>query len=451
MSYAVGEEWFEGCEKKCLCSPSGQGEKGGGPAPDGLPPSLPAIEGAMQTPMCKERPAPEDPVCCVSHECSGDNESPAAEGQELETTLPKLLVTEKSHNSITLAWDDFRARTYDGGYVAEYRKEQEVPKGEEEMPWMRKEVPTGELQPRLTVEGLAPNTLYEVRVSIFDGVEGKRRESTETINVRTEAGCVYGNASYPVGEFLQGCEERCKCLVSGEVQCFERCAPPFQRAGSYQEDPMCKEMPHETDECCVAVQCASNTEAKEECMNVVCGPNAMCSPGIVALKDVARMEEEGGEEPLSLCRCQEGFIGNASDVVDGCAPDPIRASKAGGCTFKNSTYRPGDVFYDQCAYRCTCNNNTELECEPRCEFSHDDGSEKEPGCEYTPDPEDSCCQIRVCNSTSEAATDAARAPSLPSDGCTQGNVTYARHATFYNGCESQCVCIGFGDISCTPR
>lgn len=75
----------------------------------------------------------------------------------------------------------------------------------------------------------------------------------------------------------------------------------------------------------------------------------------------------------------------------------------------------------------------------------------EPGCEYIPDPDDSCCKIRVCNSTSEAATDAARAASLPSDGCTQGNVTYARHATFYNGCESQCVCIGFGDISCTPR
>lgn len=46
--------------------------------------------------------------------------------------------------------------------MAEYRKEQEVSTGEE-LPWMRKEVPTGELQPRLTVESLEPNTLYEVR------------------------------------------------------------------------------------------------------------------------------------------------------------------------------------------------------------------------------------------------------------------------------------------------
>lgn len=39
---------------------------------------------------------------------AGHNESSAAEGQELEANLPKLLVTEKNHNSITLAWDDFR-------------------------------------------------------------------------------------------------------------------------------------------------------------------------------------------------------------------------------------------------------------------------------------------------------------------------------------------------------
>lgn len=48
--------------------------------------------------------------------------------------------------------------------MAEYREEQELTPGLDELPWMRKEVPTGELQPKLTVEGLQPNTLYEVRV-----------------------------------------------------------------------------------------------------------------------------------------------------------------------------------------------------------------------------------------------------------------------------------------------
>lgn len=56
-----------------------------------------------------------------------------------------------------------RGRNYQGGYVAEYREEQELTPGAEEVPWMRKEVPLGEFQPKLTVEGLQPNTLYEVR------------------------------------------------------------------------------------------------------------------------------------------------------------------------------------------------------------------------------------------------------------------------------------------------
>ncbi|KAK8394527.1 hypothetical protein O3P69_006595 [Scylla paramamosain] len=440
MSHAIGEMWFDGCAKRCSCRPSGKSE---------CQPrcALQPRDGALQDPTCEQRPDPADPECCFIYECPGDSQVQAAEGQGVEANLPKLLVTEKTHNSITLAWDDFR--TYEGGYVAEYRKEMEVSPGEE-LPWMRKEVPIGEFQPRLTVEGLEPDTLYEVRVSIFDEAEDKQRESTETINVRTEAGCVYGNESYPVGEFLQGCEMRCKCMASGEVQCFERCSPPFVRAGSYRDDPMCKEMPHDTDECCVAVQCESSAQAREECVNVVCGPNAECSADVAVLKDLTLVDGEA-DEATNLCRCLDGFIGNASDIVTGCIPDPTSGPKEGGCTFKNSTYRPGDVFYDMCTLRCTCNNNTELECEPRCEFSHEDGTEMDPGCEYVPDPDDSCCQIRVCNSTPEAATDAAHTPSLLSDGCTQGNVTYAKHATFYNGCESQCVCIGFGDISCTPR
>ncbi|XP_045125516.1 uncharacterized protein LOC123512922 isoform X3 [Portunus trituberculatus] len=442
MSYGIGETWFDGCAKRCSCRPSGKSE---------CQPrcAIQPRDGALQDPTCEQRPDPADPQCCFIYECPGDSQVQAAEGQRVEANLPKLLVTEKSHHSITLAWDDFRGRTYEGGYVAEYRKEMEVSPGEEELPWMRKEVPIGEFQPRLTVEGLQPDTLYEVRVSIFDEAEDKRRESTETINVRTEAGCVYGNDSYPVGEFLRGCDERCKCMASGEVQCFERCSPPFARAGSYIDDPMCKEIPHESDECCVAVQCESSAQAaKEECVNVVCGPNAECSPGVAVVKDLTLLDGEA-DEPVNLCRCLDGFIGNASDIVTGCVS--ASGAKEGGCTFKNSTYRPGDVFYDMCTLRCTCNNNTELECEPRCEFSHEDGTETEPGCKYITDPDDSCCRIRVCNSTSEAVTDDALASSLPSDGCTQGNVTYARHATFYNGCESQCVCIGFGDISCTPR
>nr|XP_053626838.1 uncharacterized protein LOC128684573 isoform X14 [Cherax quadricarinatus] len=370
--------------------------------------------------------------------------------------LPKLLVTAKTHNSVTLAWDDFRARTYEGGYVAEYRKEHgdsSTATGTTvEQPWMRKEVPAGELPPKLTVKGLEPNTLYEVRVSIYDDVEeGRLGEATETINVRTEAGCVHGNSSYPVGEFYNGCEERCMCAASGSVRCFARCTLPYLRAGSLRGDPQCHEEPDERDECCVLVRCSSDRrEAYNQCTNVVCGPNAECISGIMASKDLS-LSDVDSDLTLGYCRCLVGFTGDASDLVTGCLPDPSAGHKERSCTFKNSTYGPGDVFYDECEFRCSCNNNSEIECQPRCEFPRENVSKPESGCKYLPDPEDPCCKLRTCNSTSDAAIDATRNPSLSSDGCTDGNVTYAKNEKFYKGCETQCICMGFGDVSCFPR
>lgn len=64
-------------------------------------------------------------------------------------------------------WWSYRARTYEGGYVAEYREKQgdSAAGTTPEQPWMRKGVPTEERPPRLTVEGLKPNTLYEVSLA----------------------------------------------------------------------------------------------------------------------------------------------------------------------------------------------------------------------------------------------------------------------------------------------
>ncbi|XP_042237938.1 LOW QUALITY PROTEIN: uncharacterized protein LOC121876666 [Homarus americanus] len=447
-TYAIGHNWAQGCQERCSCRPGGVVD---------CQPRCIFAAGDITNPQCEERPAPEDPECCVVYDCKSDESDitgTVASGAQENAGLPKLLVTAKTHNSVTLAWDDFRARTYKGGYVAEYREEPADPATGivVEQPWMRKEVPPGELPPKLTVEGLRPNTLYEVRVSIYDDVEeGRLGEATETINVKTEAGCVYGNSSHSVGEFYNGCEERCMCVATGDVQCFERCTLPYFRAGSFRGDPLCSEHPDERDECCVTVRCASDRrEAYNQCTNVVCGQNAECISGTMASKDL-RLSDIDSDLTLGYCRCLKGFTGDASDLDSGCVPDPSAGHKEGSCTFKNSTYRSGDVFHDECDYRCSCSNNSEIECEPRCEFPHEDGSQTEPGCEYIPDPKDHCCKLRVCNSTSEAATDAARAPSLPSDGCTEGNITYARDEKFYNGCETSCTCLGFGDVSCTPR
>ncbi|XP_042885309.1 uncharacterized protein LOC122261629 [Penaeus japonicus] len=449
VSYGVGQDWTEGCQKKCVCSLEGVAK---------CEPRCVFVAGEIQDPSCPEEADPEDPECCVKYACKGADEAAVvltSPVSQKEAGMPKLLVTSKTHSSVTLAWDDFRARAVEEGYVAEYREAEGA--ASEEQPWVKKIVPVGDTPPSLTsvtIEELKPNTLYQVRVSIYDEVEnGRLADTTETLTVRTEVGCVYGNSSHPLGEFFIGCEERCTCHASGDVKCFPRCSLPYFKKGKFSGDALCREQPAERDSCCVIVRCATNTSnvaltdlPYEPCTNMVCGPNAECEADSMTSDNPA---SGGSNLSFGFCRCLPGYVGDASDLDIGCVLDSNR--KEGSCTFKNTTYRPGDVFYDECDYRCSCNNNTEIECEPRCEFPHEDGSETEPGCEYLPDPKDSCCKLRVCNSTSEAATDAARAPSLPSNGCTEGNITYAMNERFYNGCETQCTCMGFGDISCVPR
>ncbi|XP_068226472.1 uncharacterized protein [Palaemon carinicauda] len=451
-TYGVGDEWSIGCEELCVCRPGGR--------PHCHTRCL-FVPGAVQDPVCTERVDPNDPDCCVVYDCQKEDNLPLVIEEKRTPGQPKLLVTGETHNSVTLAWDDFRPKTHEGAYVMEYREEKEVNSTGSEAPWMRKELPTGQI-PKHTVDNLKPNTLYEVRVSIYDETDDSRPgESTETLTVRTQPGCLYKNGSYVVGEFFIGCEERCICLVNGDAKCFDRCTIPYFRVNTFKEDPLCREV-LEDDECCVTVQCASGdhtiTEVEngtsfinmtnDNCSQTVCGANAVCVSHTMNI-DILNLSDNA---PLVFgrCQCLDGFISKPSDP-DSCIPDPTRNIKEGVCTFKSNTYQPGEVFYNECEYRCSCNNNTEIECEPRCEFTHKNGTKAEPGCEYKPDPEDSCCILRVCNSTSAASGDASRSPSLLTDGCTVDNVTYAKDEKFYKGCDTQCVCMGFGDVSCFPR
>jgi hypothetical protein len=40
---------------------------------------------------------------------------------------------------------------------------------------------------------------------------------------------------------------------------------------------------------------------------------------------------------------------------------------------------------------------------------------------------------------------------LPFDGCVFKNATYGQGERFYDGCEQQCQCVGFGDMVCLAR
>ena len=114
------------------------------------------------------------------------------------------------------------------------------------------------------------------------------------------------------------------------------------------------------------------------------------------------------------------------------------------CITQNSTYLPGQTWYDGCEYKCSCNNK-EILCEARCKIITENVDES---CELTPDPNDSCCQIMVCPSVVSSSV---LQPSLPTDGCQFKNSTYSKDERWYDGCDQQCQCMGFGDVFCLPR
>jgi hypothetical protein len=73
-----------------------------------------------------------------------------------------------------------------------------------------------------------------------------------------------------------------------------------------------------------------------------------------------------------------------------------------GCFHGNKTYEVGQVFFDGCAYRCSCREGGIRECEERCPVYIDAiGYEN---CDWQPAPEDPCCTIPVCSVSANSSS-----------------------------------------------
>ena len=70
-------------------------------------------------------------------------------------------------------------------------------------------------------------------------------------------------------------------------------------------------------------------------------------------------------------------------------------------------------------------------------------------CEVRPHPDDECCKVMYCPDPS--AMDDLKPVPEPFEGCIFKNSTYNQGQRFYDGCEQQCQCMGFGDMVCLSR
>eukprot|EP00096_Caligus_rogercresseyi_P011409 TRINITY_DN4478_c0_g1_i1.p1 TRINITY_DN4478_c0_g1~~TRINITY_DN4478_c0_g1_i1.p1 ORF type:complete len:1447 (-),score=380.43 TRINITY_DN4478_c0_g1_i1:293-4633(-) len=348
--------------------------------------------------------------------------------------LPKVIVTKKNYKSATLSFDHFAPEDYTHGYMARYRIQSQNPG-----PWMMKAIElssVGEDLPTVTLEELLPESKYVAKVSIYADYPSRQFGiSTGEIEFKTDMGCVYDNASYPIGIFNIGCESSCTCSKDGTVECGERCKHPLYKSGALANDPLCVEQFVDNDECCVVATCAGND--KGPCEGIKCGKNAEC-----------RHEVFRGESAETICVCKEGYTGDP-DSDSGCSPNSSHMSATKGpdsCVVKNETYAMGEYWFDGCDYKCHCSDNLEIICQPRCKNIPSATIE---GCELRTDTEDDCCQVLYCPSPN--SENDLKPVIVPFDGCIFKNASYRIKERFYDGCEQQCQCMGYGDKVCLPR
>ncbi len=225
-------------------------------------------------------------------------------------------------------------------------------------------------------------------------------------------------------------------------------------------DPLCVEQfvdGGDGDNCCVIVTCASGAApvpgaADDACADVECGPNAVCRREVSASRD-----DDGGN---TICVCADGHTGDP-DSAEGCTPDADAIAADGdksdgdsadesgpdiiGCQQEDKTYGLGEEWFDGCDFSCQCSASLEIVCQPRCKVppllsEH---------CELREDPSDPCCQVMFC--PEEEGSELKPVEALEFDGCLFKNQSYGQGERFYDGCEQQCQCMGYGDMVCLAR
>lgn len=203
---------------------------------------------------------------------------------EFEEKQPRIILTDRTYNSVTVSFDHFAPDDYDRGYIAmvsaltlfqyslhefnfQYKsfsdnrwKSHEDKRGEE-----GHHEASGVDLPSITITDLKPKTKYMVRVAIYEDYQTRTLgRSTAVIEVETNVGCVTDdNSTHAVGSFSIGCDKKCECLSSGKVKCGPRCEAPFHRSGTSADDPLCVEQFVDGEECCVIITCAGNAEEPE--------------------------------------------------------------------------------------------------------------------------------------------------------------------------------------------
>jgi hypothetical protein len=249
---AIGERYNVGCEQVCTCHQSGRTE-----CRDRCEIKIGSGRNSSSERVghCKEIPDEKDPECCLKYQCTSKSFFQpffqqnnqiiiSLENQNfvlftdhsLNENAPKVLVTQRSQTSISIAFDDFKLPNYESGYVVQYkpiennsnndkhnenRDQSNITSNSTESDWIQIQANN---TPFVTIKDLRPHSAYQIQVLVWEDIDTKKLGlGSEVITVFTEDGCFRNNTTYEIGEeFLEGCDLRCICRGSDEGECSDR-------------------------------------------------------------------------------------------------------------------------------------------------------------------------------------------------------------------------------------
>ena len=239
---------------------------------------------------------------------------------------------------------------------------------------------------------LEPSTEYLMKVH-----EVKKNLTSNTVVVRTFPqgidtsfdGCFIGNKTYEIGQvFFDGCAYKCTCREGGIRECKERC-PVYIDTIGYEN---CDWQPAPEDPCCTIPVCPGNGSSSPP-------PPPAPLPVTASSSETDASQSVHVPSPLEDKQGRfEKYEPETDSTSTASSAEASINSSFHGCIIGNKTYEIGEIFFDGCAYKCTCREGGIRECAERCPVYIDTiGYEN---CDWQPAPEDSCCTIPVCPSSS---------------------------------------------------
>ncbi|KAK3591361.1 hypothetical protein CHS0354_040323 [Potamilus streckersoni] len=224
--------------------------------------------------------------------------------------------------------------------------------------------------------------------------------------------CEYKGQRYNQGQrWEDGCDYNCVCddASIGHYRCIDKCL-------KYENLPVpfCRLVPDPKNACCKIPECKFTGEST----------SMVFSAAITTPKPVPQTTP---------------------------APQFVTNPKPQMCVYKDQQYGQGQVWYDGCTYRCSCDNAMMgfYRCVKRCPeyFGIPDS------CTTIPDPQDpGCCTVPVCPQPTPGANGQTVIPTIPPGSfvgqsnntnvgyCEYKNQRYRQNDRWTDGCDFQCVC-----------